>query len=273
MARSGRCGFSSRTSAEQVFEDYVKEFGIPVHRDEWLDRAKGVKKDGARITAITTLSGKTYAGKMFIDATYEGDLMAAAGVDYHVGREAKSAYGEEWNGVQTGVLHHRHHFGVLKEKISPYVVPGDPKSGVLPRVSAEPPGEYGAGDKKVQAYCYPHVPHRRAGKPHPVSQARRLRPEAVRTAAARLRRRLARDVREVRSDPESQDRHEQPRAVQHRQHRDAITTTPRPSYETPAGDPQGARDVSKGLALLHRERSARAGGGAGEDAAVGPAEG
>ena len=64
---------------------------------------------------------------MFIDATYEGDLMAAAGVDYHVGREANSIYGEKWNGVQTGVLHHRHHFGVLKEPISPYVVPGDPQ--------------------------------------------------------------------------------------------------------------------------------------------------
>ena len=140
--------------AEQVFEDYVREFEIPVQRDEWLDRAKGVKKDGARITAITTLSGKTYEGKMFIDATYEGDLMAAAGVEYHVGREAKITYGEEWAGVQTGVLHHRHHFGVLKDKLSPYVVPGDATSGVLPGVSAEPPGEYGAGDKKVQAYCY-----------------------------------------------------------------------------------------------------------------------
>jgi len=140
--------------AERVFEDFVREHGITVLRDEWLDRQKGVKKDGERIVAITMLSGKTFAGKMFIDATYEGDLMAAAGVKYHVGREAKSVYGEEWNGVQTGVLHHRHHFGFLKEKISPYVVPGDPKSGVLPRVSAKPPGDYGAGDEKVQAYCY-----------------------------------------------------------------------------------------------------------------------
>jgi FAD dependent oxidoreductase len=81
-------------------------------------------------------------------------LMAAAGVDYHVGRESKQTYDEEWNGVQTGVLHHRHHFGVLKTGISPYVTPGDPKSGVLPRVSLDPPGEYGVGDKRVQAYCY-----------------------------------------------------------------------------------------------------------------------
>src|SRR3954464_2826998 len=104
-------------TAEQIFEDYVKEFSIPVQRDEWLDRAKGVKKDGAKIVSITTLSGKTYAGKMFIDATYEGDLMAAAGVSFHVGREANATYGEEHNGVQVGVLDHRHHFGFLKEKV------------------------------------------------------------------------------------------------------------------------------------------------------------
>jgi hypothetical protein len=140
--------------AEKVFEDYVKEFEIPVHRDEWLDRSKGVKKNGARIASITMQSGKTYSGKMFIDATYEGDLLAAAGADYHVGREANSVYGEKWNGVQVGILHHRHHFGAVKAKISPYVVPGDPKSGVLPRISTDPPGEYGAGDKRVQAYCY-----------------------------------------------------------------------------------------------------------------------
>ncbi len=141
-------------AAEQVFEDYVKEFAIEVVRDEWLDRAKGVTQEGGKIIAITTLSGKTYVGKMFIDATYEGDLMAAAGVDYHVGREANSVYGEEHNGIQVGVLHHRHHFGAVKEPISPYKVPGDSKSGVLPRVSAEDPGIKGEGDKRVQAYCF-----------------------------------------------------------------------------------------------------------------------
>jgi hypothetical protein len=140
--------------AEKIFEALIREHEIPVVRDQWLDRARGVKKEGSRIVSITTLGGQTYAGKMFIDATYEGDLLAAAGVQYHVGREANSVYGEEHNGVQTGVLHHRHHFGVLKEKISPNVVPGDPASGVLPRISAAPPGEKGSGDNKVQAYCY-----------------------------------------------------------------------------------------------------------------------
>jgi FAD dependent oxidoreductase len=140
--------------AEKIFEELVAEYRIPVHRNEWLDRAKGVKKRGGVITSISTLTGKEFAGRAFIDATYEGDLMAAAGVDYHVGRESQSTYGEKWNGVQTGVLHHRHHFGVLQQRISPYAVPGDPASGVLPRISREPPGEYGQGDKKVQAYCY-----------------------------------------------------------------------------------------------------------------------
>jgi hypothetical protein len=140
--------------AERIFEDLIREHNVRVDRDQWLDRTGGVKKSGGRIASITMTSGKSYTGRMFIDATYEGDLMAAAGVDYHVGREGKDVYGEQWNGVQTGVLHHRHHFGVLKQKISPYVVPGDPSSGVLPRISAAPPGEYGQGDDKVQAYCF-----------------------------------------------------------------------------------------------------------------------
>ena len=141
-------------AAERVFDALVREHGIAVVRNEWLDRARGVTKSGARIQSIRTENGRTYTGRMFIDATYEGDLMAAAGVGYHVGRESSATYGERWNGVQTGVLHHRHHFGAVKEPISPYLVPGDPTSGVLPRISAAPPGDYGAGDNKVQAYCF-----------------------------------------------------------------------------------------------------------------------
>ncbi len=140
--------------AEQVFEDYVNEFDIPVARNEWLERSKGVKKEGSRIVSITTLSGKTYSGKMFLDTTYEGDLMAAAGVDYHVGREANSVHGETWNGNQVGILHHDHHFGAVKKPISPYVIPGDPNSGLVFGVQAGPPGIRGEGDKRVQAYCF-----------------------------------------------------------------------------------------------------------------------
>lgn len=137
--------------AEKAFDAFIKENEIPVYRNEWLDREKGVEKEAGNIVAITTLSGKTYRGKQFIDATYEGDLMAAAGVSYHVGREAGNTYAEKWNGVQTGVLHHDHYFKVPTD---PYKIPGDPSSGLLARISAEPPGEKGAGDHRIQAYCF-----------------------------------------------------------------------------------------------------------------------
>lgn len=137
--------------AEKVYDEWIEELGIKVYRDEWLNRETGVDVRDGKIVSITTLSGKTFTGKAFIDATYEGDLMAAAGVKYHIGREANSVYGEEWNGIQTGVLHHKHWF---EANISPYKIPGDPSSGVLPRISTEDPGVKGEGDNKVQAYCF-----------------------------------------------------------------------------------------------------------------------
>ena len=139
-------------AAEKVFEDLVRENGITVYRNEWLDRSKsGVTKKGEAIQSFRTLSGQVYEGKMFIDVTYEGDLMAAAGVKYHVGREANSVYNEKWNGVEPNVFQHGHYF---KANVSPYKTPGDPKSGLLPEIAASGPGEKGAGDHKIQAYCF-----------------------------------------------------------------------------------------------------------------------
>ncbi|HEX5554738.1 MAG TPA: FAD-dependent oxidoreductase [Chitinophagaceae bacterium] len=138
-------------AAEGIFEDFVKENHIQVLRNEWLDRENGVKMRDGKIVSIKTLDGSAFTGKMFIDATYEGDLMAAAGVGFFVGREANSVYNEKWNGVETGVFQHGHHF---KHHIDPYKVPGDPSSGLLPLISAAPPGIKGEGDKRIQAYCY-----------------------------------------------------------------------------------------------------------------------
>jgi hypothetical protein len=78
--------------------------------------------------------------------------MAAAGVSYTVGREGRSVYGEEWAGVMKGAHQHPHHFRDLP--VDPYVVPGDPSSGILPLISAEPPGEQNSGDKRIQAYNF-----------------------------------------------------------------------------------------------------------------------
>ena len=138
--------------AEQVFNDLIDENDIPVYLDHWLDRGNGVEKADGKIMSIRCLNGQEFQGEVFIDATYEGDLMAASGVSYHVGRESKATYGEDWNGIQTGVLHHGHHFGSMN--ISPYKIPGDPSSGVLPRISDADPGNYGEGDDRIQAYCF-----------------------------------------------------------------------------------------------------------------------
>jgi hypothetical protein len=137
--------------AEQVFEDFVAENKITVLRNEWLDRSNGLVKENSKIVSFKTLSGKTFSGKMFIDATYEGDLMAAASVTYHVGREACSVYNETWNGVQGEVFQHGHHF---KDKIDPYKIPGKPESGLLYGISSEKIAANCTGDTKIQAYCF-----------------------------------------------------------------------------------------------------------------------
>ncbi len=137
--------------AEMIFDNMVKEAGVEVVRGQRLDRQHGVVKREGRIVSITTLAGDTYRADTFIDATYEGDLMAATGVQYTVGRESREKYGEKWAGTQKDARHHRHHFD---KNISPYVEPGNPESGLLPRVHGNAPGQKGEGDDRVQAYCF-----------------------------------------------------------------------------------------------------------------------
>jgi hypothetical protein len=138
-------------AAEEAFESLISQNKIKVFRDEWLNRAAGVEKKNGNIISIQTLSGKIFRGTVFVDATYEGDLMASSGVKYTVGREAATVYDEKWNGVQKGVYQHGHYF---KTNIDPYKIPGNPSSGLLPRISTEKPVENGTGDNKIQAYCY-----------------------------------------------------------------------------------------------------------------------
>ena len=139
--------------AEAALRDMLAEAKVTVTFGERLDRApgKGVKLDGQRITAIVTESGKVFEGLAFIDATYEGDLMAAAGVTFTVGREANAQYGEKLNGVQRTLNKFNHRFLV---NVDPFVKPGDKASGLLPNVEADGLPADGAGDKRVQAYCY-----------------------------------------------------------------------------------------------------------------------
>ncbi len=146
---------------KRVFEQMLADAGVTVVYNELLDRTpgKGVTMDGKRIKSITTLSGKTYHGRMFIDATYVGDLMAAAGVTYTVGREPESQYSEDMAGVRRGDTNPRVHYGqkdkdhFIKE-VDPYIKPGDPESGLLPHINNIPDLKNGQGDKKIQAYNY-----------------------------------------------------------------------------------------------------------------------
>jgi hypothetical protein len=138
------------SAALKIINDMVRKAGIEVIYRERLDRKKGVKKNGPKIVAITMESGRAFRGRMFLDATYEGDLMAAAGVSYAIGREANSQYSETLNGVEANRAGH-HQF---VPGVDPYVVKGDPKSGLLPFIEADGPGKEGDGDRRVQAYCF-----------------------------------------------------------------------------------------------------------------------
>ncbi len=137
--------------AMHVYREMLSEESVPVIKGERLIMSnRGVEKRGNRIEGIVTESGNVYQGKIYIDATYEGDLMAMAGVSYHVGRESNSQYGETLNGVQK-VRTNNHIFPGF---VDPYIVKGNRGSGILPGVHDEDPGEEFEADHRVQAYCF-----------------------------------------------------------------------------------------------------------------------
>ncbi len=143
--------FFEPSAAMAVYQQMLEENRIPVViNDRLVLGSNGVNKRGNRITSIVTENGNEYKGKIFIDTTYEGDLMAMAGVSYHVGREANSVYGETLNGVQK-VRTHNH---IIPGFVDPYIEPGNPRSGILPGVHGDDPGKDFEGDHRIQAYCF-----------------------------------------------------------------------------------------------------------------------
>jgi hypothetical protein len=138
------------SAALAVYREWIAESGLELVREERLNRNNGVKVKDGRIISIGMESGRVFTGKIFIDCTYEGDLMAAAGVSFTVGREANAQYGETLNGVQTKQAKY-HQF---VKGVDPYIVSGDPNSGLLPFIDPAGPGKEGAADKHVQAYCF-----------------------------------------------------------------------------------------------------------------------
>lgn len=130
---------------EAIFNDWLKTTGVEVHFHERLKEQGGVSKSGLHVRSITTEDGKTWQAKIFADCSYEGDLMAQAGVRYTVGREGTQVYNEDLAGVRVDTPKHQ-----FLWKISPY----NGKGKLMREVNPGPMGENGAGDKKVQTYNF-----------------------------------------------------------------------------------------------------------------------
>ena len=141
-----------------MVEEWLSAEGVPVFRNEWLDRKKGVIRKGKTITAITMLSGRQFKGKMFIDAGYEGDLMAASGVPYRVGRDSAAEFNEPLNGVRFPIVGiDRYGGGNEFAGIDPYKVPGKPESGLIAGIESEVRGAFPLGEadpRRLQCFNY-----------------------------------------------------------------------------------------------------------------------
>ncbi|WP_082252858.1 FAD-dependent oxidoreductase [Bacillus sp. FJAT-27251] len=136
-------------AAKYVFHKWLKDHDIEVVFNQHLT---DVKTEDRKIKEIIMEDGTAYKAKFFIDASYEGDLMAKAGVTYFTGRESNATYKEAYNGIQFGHPHHQ-----FEKWVDPYVVEGDPSSGVLPGItetSLETLGFQGQGDNRIQAYNF-----------------------------------------------------------------------------------------------------------------------
>jgi hypothetical protein len=132
--------------AEGTFREMLNERGVIVADNQ---RLVSVQTSHARIESLTMEDGAIFRARVFIDASYEGDLMAKAGVSYFVGREANATYHETLDGIRA--ITPKHQFMVA---VDPYLRPGDPSSGLLPFIQDQPPGQAGEGDHSVQAYNF-----------------------------------------------------------------------------------------------------------------------
>lgn len=156
--------------AMAIYEHWLKRENIVPIRSAPLRRdGNGVSKRDATLLALETIDGRRFPGAVFIDASYEGDLMAEAKVSFATGRESNTTYGETLNGIQAAKAT-QHQFD---RHVDPYVIPGKRASGLLPRISADPIGKEGEGDRRIQAYtfrlCMTDVPANAVPFPRPAN--------------------------------------------------------------------------------------------------------
>ena len=147
--------------ARGAFDAWLREAGVEVVTGEPLDLSGGVVKRAGRIESFRSESGRVFRGRVFVDASFEGDLMAQSGVAFTVGREPESEYGESIAGLRRGDRKPRPHYTQgdkdhFTTAVDPYVKPGDPASGLLPWVKKVDFATFvdGTGDAGIQAYNY-----------------------------------------------------------------------------------------------------------------------
>jgi len=149
-ARIGRIRNFRPSEAESLFRKMLDEASVPVLLERCL---QSVEIQDGRLVSATMETGETIKADIFVDTTYEGDLLAAANVSYRVGREPTGAYGEslagQWQNVSWSNV-----YQFCRLPLSPYVEPGNPATGLLPEISPELPGKVGEGDFNVQAYNF-----------------------------------------------------------------------------------------------------------------------
>ncbi|MEF3304008.1 FAD-dependent oxidoreductase [Paenibacillus sp. GYB003] len=162
-AEDGLVWYFEPHAARRIFREWLERAEVPIYYEQHL---AGVEMRSGKIASISMENGNTFSAAMFIDATYEGDLMARAGVSYHVGRESNAVYRETRNGIQFGSHHH-----MFNAAVDPYRIEGKPDSGLLPGIMDVEPGTQGQADRSIQAYnfriCLTNVPGNRAPIPQP----------------------------------------------------------------------------------------------------------
>ncbi len=243
--------------AEAIFRKMLQDAGVTVVFHSRLREKDGVRKSGARIQSITMENGATYTARVFADCTYEGDLMAQAGVTFTWGREGSAQYGESLAGVRDETPLHQFRVDI----------PARGTDGrLLPEISPDPPGAPGSADRKVQAYNFrmilSHDPANQVAYPKPAAydagtvRAARALPggDHGETGPRPALRRGGLGHRH----PQPEGGHEQQRRLLHRLHRQIVGLSQR-LLRAPRGDLEGPRGVHQGLLLVPGARSARAG--------------
>lgn len=136
--------------AEYVLNLMLNQNQVSVKKSVKLDRKHRPEMRGGKIISIQSVGGNRYSAEEFIDASYEGDLMAMVGVSFTVGREANAQYGETINGIERKLTVKN----ILPAGVDPYNVEGDKSSGLLPGIQTKIDGPDGSRDDRLQAYCY-----------------------------------------------------------------------------------------------------------------------